>query len=88
MPNNDSSQDGVVQAIDILLAARNKTRKWLAEQLGKDQFWIGHRMNNRILFKFGEVVQIAEVFGLGVESFLSVPDLIPKSAEQRKAAAS
>lgn len=83
MPNNDSSQDGVIRAIDILLADRNKSRKWLAEQLGKDQFWIGHRMNNRTLFKFPEVMAIAAVFGMKVEDFLAVPDLI--DALQREA---
>lgn len=86
MPNNDSSQDGVIRSIDILLAARNKTRKWLAEELGKDQFWIGHRMNNRTQFKFPEVMAVAAVFGMKVEDFLSVPDVI--DSLQREAVAS
>lgn len=86
MQINDSSQDGVIRAIDILLAARNESRKWLAEQLGKDQFWIGHRMNNRTLFKFPEIMAIAAVFGMKIEDFLAVPDTI--DAMQQKAAAS
>ncbi|MEJ6489757.1 hypothetical protein PQI23_08490 [Leucobacter sp. USCH14] len=88
MPNNDSSQDGVVLAIDLLLVAHGKTRKWLAEQVGKDQFWIGHRMNNRTMFKFAEVGTIAAVFGLSVEEFLSVPEAIPGARLPEKAAAS
>ena len=86
MQNNDSSQDGVVRSINILLAARGLSRKWLAEQLGRDQFWIGHRMNNRTMFKFSEVVDIARALGLGVEEFLSVPDAIPVPKPEEVAA--
>lgn len=77
MQNNDSAQDGAILAIDLLLVARGKTRKWLAEQLGKDQFWIGHRMNNRTMFKFHEIENIANIFGLTLEEFLRVPEAIP-----------
>jgi transcriptional regulator with XRE-family HTH domain len=85
MQNNDSSQDGVVKAISLLLVARNMTRKQLAARLGKDQFWIGHRMNNRTMFKFGEVMEIAQTFGLTVEEFLGIPTAIPAPREQREA---
>ncbi|AGW40995.1 FAD/FMN-containing dehydrogenase [Leifsonia xyli subsp. cynodontis DSM 46306] len=73
MQTNQSSQDGVVSAISLLLVAQRKTRRWLAEELGRDQFWIGSRMNNRTMFKFSEVEQIAQVFGLSLDEFLAVP---------------
>lgn len=82
MPNNDSAQDGVILAIDLLLVARGMTRKGLAEKLGKDQFWIGHRMNNRTMFKFHEIESIARVFGLPIEEFLKVPTAIPAPREE------
>ncbi len=82
MQSNDSSQDGVIRSIDILLAARGKTRKWLAEELGKDQFWIGHRMNNRTMFKFPEIIAVAGVFGMKIEDFLAVPEVIEALQKQ------
>lgn len=83
MQTTESSQDLIIQAINILLAARRMTRKDLAEALGKDQFWIGHRMNNRTMFKFTDVESIARAFGLSVPDFLAVPDAIP-SAKSRE----
>ncbi|KKI18744.1 MULTISPECIES: helix-turn-helix domain-containing protein [unclassified Leucobacter] len=78
MQTNDSSQDGVILSIELLRIARGMTRKDLAEKLGKDQFWIGHRMNNRVMFKFHEIEAIAAAFGLTIEQFLAVPDAIPQ----------
>ena len=73
-----SSQDGVILSINLLLVSRGMTRKDLAKKLGKDQFWIGHRMNNRVMFKFYEIDAIASAFGLTLEQFLAVPDAIPQ----------
>lgn len=71
----------MILAIDLLLVARGMTRKQLAEKLGKDQFWIGHRMNNRTMFKFHEIVAIAAAFSLSLEEFLRVPEAIPSPRE-------
>jgi hypothetical protein len=42
-------------------------------------------MNNRTMFKFGEVMEIAQTFGLTVEEFLGIPTAIPAPREQREA---
>lgn len=64
-------------AITLLLDRNNKTRRWLAEELGKNDFWIGRRMNSASEFKVNELEQIAKLFGLGYADFFAVPDQVP-----------
>lgn len=64
-------------AITLLLNRNNKSRRWLAAQLGKNDFWIGRRMNGASEFKIGELEQIAKLFGLGYADFFAVPDQVP-----------
>lgn len=80
-----SSADRAVQAILLLLVARDKTKTWLASELGESQFWVGRRLNGTVTPDLQDLDRIAGVFGISVPEMLAIPDAIPAPREQREA---
>ena len=62
-----------INRIKVVLAEKNKTNKWLAEQLGKDQAIVSKWVTNTTQPTLEMLLQIAKVLEVDVREL--IPDL-------------
>ena len=59
-----------INRIKVVLVERDKTNKWLAEQLGKDYSTVSKSCTNTTQPNLETLIQIAKVLGVEVQELL------------------
>ena len=60
--------------IKVVLAEKNKTGIWLAQQLGKDRTTVSKWCSNAVQPSLETVIEIAQCLGVGVEELIRMPE--------------
>lgn len=60
--------------LKVVLADKNKTNKWLAEQLGRDRATISKWVTNSSQPPLEAMIQIAQCLGVGIEELVRMPE--------------
>lgn len=60
-----------VNRLKIILAEKNKTGKWLAEQLGKDPSTVSKRCSNSSQPQLDTVIRIAELLDVDIKELIN-----------------
>ena len=60
-----------VNRLKIILAEKNKTGKWLAEQLGKDPSTVSKWCSNSSLPQLDTVIRIAELLDVYIKELIN-----------------
>lgn len=60
-----------INRLKIILAEKNKTGKWLAEQLGKDPSTISKWCSNSSQPQLDTVIRIAELLNVNIEELIN-----------------
>ena len=66
--------------LKVVLAEKNKTNKWLAEQLGRDRATISKWVTNYAQPSLEAMIQIAQCLGVGIEELVRMPE--PQKPEE------
>lgn len=60
--------------IKAVLADKNKTGIWLAQQLGKDRTTVSKWCSNAVQPSLETVIEVAQCLGVGVEELIRMPE--------------
>ena len=60
--------------LKVVLAEKNKTGIWLAQQLGKDRTTVSKWCSNAVQPSLETVIEIAQCLGVGVEELIRMPE--------------
>lgn len=71
-----SSQVAAETAIRLHLAARKRSQRWLAAELGVSPFWVSRRMSGSKTFDVDELDRIAAVFGVDLDRMLASAEAV------------
>ncbi len=59
-----------INCLKVILADKNKTSKWLAEQLGRDQATVSKWCTNRVQPSLETLKSIADLLGVEIKDLL------------------
>ena len=60
--------------LKVVLAEKNKTGIWLAQQLGKDRTTVSKWCSNAVQPSLETVIEVAQCLGVGVEELIRMPE--------------
>lgn len=60
--------------LKVVLAEKNKTGIWLAQQLGKDRTTVSKWCSNAVQPSFETIIDVAQCLGVGVEELIRMPE--------------
>jgi transcriptional regulator with XRE-family HTH domain len=68
---SSTAQQTTANAVRVQLARKNRSQRWLADELGMTTHALSRRMTGKTRFTTDDIDRIAEVFGMDFITFIT-----------------